>query len=79
MPQDTWQHQSPPAPKGGSGTVGHVATPKPSLARRRARCHGTHGDAGALLCRVWGLESWDLTYVLCVGVPGPQGTDSLNA
>jgi hypothetical protein len=56
--------------------VGHVVTPKASLVRRRAWCHGTRGDAGALLCWVRSLAPWDLTYVSCVGVLGLQGTDS---
>jgi hypothetical protein len=33
---------------GGSGAVGHMVTLEPSLTRRRAWCHRTRGDAGAL-------------------------------
>jgi hypothetical protein len=33
---------------GGSGAVGHVAAPKPSLTGRRAWCHMTRGDVRAL-------------------------------
>jgi hypothetical protein len=79
----------------GYGAAGHVATPEPSCARRRVWHHGTRGDARALPCREvgscatghvatpepslagrWGLALWDVTYVLCIGVPGLQGTYS---
>jgi hypothetical protein len=32
---DTWRHQSPPSPGGGSGATGHVAMAEPSRAERR--------------------------------------------
>jgi hypothetical protein len=70
-PQDTWQYRSPagrwswclghvvtsePSRAGdGSGAARHVMTLKPSPTGWRARCHGAHGDAGALRTgrRVW--------------------------
>jgi hypothetical protein len=47
---------------GGSGAVGHVATPEPSLAGRRAWCHGTRDHVGALPC--WEVGSGTAGHVV---------------
>jgi poly(3-hydroxybutyrate) depolymerase len=44
---------------GGSGAVGHMVTPEPSLARRWVRCHGACSDDRTLLHQEAGLELWD--------------------
>jgi hypothetical protein len=54
------RHQSPPAPGGGSRTVGYMVTPEPSLDGRRARCHGTRHYANAVPHREAGLEPRDV-------------------
>jgi hypothetical protein len=65
-PQDTWRHQSPSLSGGGPGGKGHVATLEPSHTRRRVWSRGTHGNTGALPCRVAG--PWHVT------TPEPSST-----
>jgi hypothetical protein len=54
-----WWCQSPPAPKGGSGTAGHMVISEPSPAGRQTQCHMTGGDVRALPHWEVGLKPWN--------------------